>query len=211
MPPGPQDEAALFGGLTSPKARELAMAGVECFAEKGFYGTTTRDIANRVDLSPAAVYVHFPSKAELLYTISAAGHEDALRALKGAAAAEEDPLRRIEAMVSAFAAWHARNHRLARVVQYELHALPEPRREEIGALRRRFREQFEAAIDAGTKAGLLVVPDPAGATLAILSLCIDIARWYSPTGPRSPQQLGDLFGGLMMQMLEGGTAPSEGS
>jgi AcrR family transcriptional regulator len=202
MPTDTSDEAALFESLAAPKARELAAAGVECFAEKGFYGTTTRDIAERVGLSPAAVYVHFRSKADLLYTISRIGHEGALLPLEEAAR-HDDPVDRLRAMVAGFASWHARNHRLAKVVQYELHALPDERQEEIRAMRRRFGETFEAAIEEGAGSHTPEGPDPAGATLAILSLCIDVARWYSPGGRLSPNELGELYADLMLGMLGG--------
>lgn len=196
---GPGD--ALFEELSAPKARELATAGIECFAEKGFFGTTTRDIANRVGLSPAAVYVHFPSKAELLYTISRLGHEDALSVLTAAGAGKGTPTERLEAMVSDFAAWHARNQRLAKVVQYELDALPTERRAELGATRQRFRKPIEEVVEEGVETGEFVVPDIPGAVLAIVSLCIDVARWYSPSGSRSPESLGRLYADLMARMM----------
>jgi len=39
---------------------------MDCFAARGFRGTTTRDIAARVGITEAALYRHFPSK-EALY------------------------------------------------------------------------------------------------------------------------------------------------
>jgi AcrR family transcriptional regulator len=48
-------------------------AAVNAFAEKGFHGTTTRDIADAIGRSPAAIYVHHRSKEELLYLISKEG------------------------------------------------------------------------------------------------------------------------------------------
>lgn len=198
------EEPSLLEQIEAPAARALATAGVECFAEKGFHPTTTRDIAKRAGLSPAAVYVYFPTKAELLYTLSKIGHESALEALERAPAEELDPARRLGAMVSAFAAWHARNHRLARVVQYELDALPQNRRAEIVAIRQRFRACIEFELEAGLKAGRFSIPDVPGATLATLSLCIDVARWYSPSGSRSPDDLGALYGDLILRMVGAG-------
>lgn len=196
-----EHEESLFDGLHAPRARELAIAGVECFAAKGFYGTTTRDIAGRVGLSPAAVYVHFPSKADLLYTITKAGHEDALAALTAAEGQEGTPGQRLEGMVFSFATWHARNHRLAKVVQYEQDALPVERRNELSTIRRRFRKPIEAVIHEGVENGEFAVPDISGAALAILSLCIDVARWYSPSGGRSPEDVGRLYADLMYRMV----------
>jgi AcrR family transcriptional regulator len=194
-------DPGLLDHINPPAARRLAAAGLECFAEKGFHATTTRDIATRAKLSPAAVYVHYKSKGDLLYSISRVGHEAALSALEEAAGDESDPARRIELLVIAFAGWHARNHRLARVVQYELDFLPGDRREEILEIRQRFGDLIEAELREGIKAGKLTVTDVSGATLAILSLCIDVARWFSESGPRTPDEIGELYGGLMLKML----------
>jgi AcrR family transcriptional regulator len=196
------DEEALFDRLSTPNARALVSAGVECFAAKGFYGTTTRDIAGRVGLSPAALYVHFSSKEELLFTICKLGHEGALLALETAAGTDLTPTERLEGMVSRFATWHARNHRLAKVVQYELDALSAERRPELSVMRQKFRRLIEAAIADGAATRAFTAPDVSGVTLAILSLCIDVARWYSPEGARAPDDLGRLYADLIIRMLD---------
>ena len=60
--------------MTIVTARErLLEAAVEAFAEKGFTATTTRDIASRAGMSPAAVYVHHDTKENLLFTVSVEG------------------------------------------------------------------------------------------------------------------------------------------
>ena len=58
----------------STRAKLLTVAR-DSFATKGFYGTTTRDIAAAAGISPAAVYVHHRTKESLLFAISLAGHE----------------------------------------------------------------------------------------------------------------------------------------
>ena len=66
-----------------PDARtRLAAAAIDAFAARGFHGTTTRDISTAAGMSPAALYVHYPSKEQLLYEISRSGHLDALAALR---------------------------------------------------------------------------------------------------------------------------------
>jgi len=45
---------------------QILRAAMDCFAARGFRGTTTRDIATRVGITEAALYRHFPSK-EALY------------------------------------------------------------------------------------------------------------------------------------------------
>ena len=73
--------------MTTITARErLINAAVEAFAEKGFAATTTRDIASRAGMSPAAVYVHHDSKESLLFSVSLNGHRKALEVITSAAA-----------------------------------------------------------------------------------------------------------------------------
>src|SRR5580658_7099946 len=55
--------------IESPSIHRILLAAVECFAKTGFHAASTRDIAKKAKLSPAAVYVHFHSKEELLYTV----------------------------------------------------------------------------------------------------------------------------------------------
>ena len=39
--------------------------------------------------------------------------------------------------------------------------------------------------------------------LAVLSLCIDLARWYEPSSDHnSAQGVGELYAGLVIRMLE---------
>lgn len=60
---------------------------MEAFAERGYHATTTRDIAGRAGMSPAALYIHYKTKEELLHRISRIGHDRALGILRTAAAA----------------------------------------------------------------------------------------------------------------------------
>ncbi|MDN5853142.1 MAG: TetR/AcrR family transcriptional regulator, partial [Actinomycetia bacterium] len=62
----------------------LIDAAVEAFAERGFHATTTRDIAARAGMSPAALYVHHASKEDVLYEVSRLGHAGALDVVRNA-------------------------------------------------------------------------------------------------------------------------------
>jgi hypothetical protein len=45
------------------------------------------------------------------------------------------------------------------------------------------------------------VPDVRTAALAVLSLGIDVARWYTDDGPLSPATLGEHYAALILKML----------
>lgn len=181
--------------------RRLLEAAVDAFAERGFGGTSTRDVAVRAGRSPAAVYIHYDSKEALLYAISLEGHMDALDCLKLAYASSEDPAARLHGMVSAFSDWHMENTKLARVVQYELHALSKAHRADIISRRRRFHRVMVGALREGIRAGQFQVDDVNGTARALLSLCIDLVRWFDPVRGRDSRAIAQLNADLALRMV----------
>ncbi|MEV1022647.1 TetR/AcrR family transcriptional regulator [Streptomyces sp. NPDC050264] len=187
--------------VTPDAARRLLVAAVEAFAERGYHATTTRDIASRAGMSPAALYIHYKTKEELLLRISRIGHEKALAILRRAADGEGSAADRLAEAVRSFVRWHAGHHTTARVVQYELDSLGEEHRPAIVELRRRSDNAVREIINDGVKAGEFDVPDVPGTTVAVLSLCIDVARWFNTEGRRTPDEVGALYADLVLRMV----------
>jgi AcrR family transcriptional regulator len=185
----------------SAARRRLLDAAVDAFAEHGFGGTGTRDIAVRAGRSPAAVYIHHDSKEALLYAISLEGHLAALDCLHRAYAAADDPADRLYGMVSAFSRWHMANAKLGRVVQYELHALTEAHRTEIVSLRRRAHRVMVDALEDGIRAAEFRVGDVDGTARALLALCIDLVRWFDPARSRDPEAVARLNADLSLRIV----------
>ncbi|MFF2008716.1 TetR/AcrR family transcriptional regulator [Streptomyces sp. NPDC058195] len=194
-------DSAPWAEVTPEAARRLLVAAVDAFAERGYHATTTRDIAGRAGMSPAALYIHYKTKEELLHRISRIGHDRALSVLEAAADGGGTAGERLAEAVRSFVRWHAERHTTARVVQYELDALGEEHRAEIVELRRRSDAVVRRIIGEGVRAGEFDVPDVPGTTLAVLSLCIDVARWFSTGGSRTPDEVGELYAGLVLRMV----------
>ncbi|WP_335982280.1 MULTISPECIES: TetR/AcrR family transcriptional regulator [Streptomycetaceae] len=190
-----------WGDITPDAARRLVIAAVEAFAERGYHATTTRDIAGRAGMSPAALYIHYKTKEELLYQISKVGHHRSLAMLAEARDAEGTPAERLAGAVRVFVRWHAEHHTTGRIVQYELGALAPEHYREIVVLRRQSEDAIRTIIKDGVATGEFDVPDVSGTTLAVLSLCIDVARWFSPDGSRTPDEVGALYAGLVLRMV----------
>jgi AcrR family transcriptional regulator len=193
---------------TSAVARALLASAVECFAGRGFHATTTRDITAGVGLSPGALYVHFSSKEEVLFEITRTGHERALEALRSQADDGGSALR-VRRLVACLVAWHARHHTVARVCQYELAALEPEHHAAVLDLRQQFSEVLRRAVARGAQEGVFDVPDVNRAVRAILSLGIDLVRWYRLDDADSPEALGEFYGELALRML--GAHPPPGS
>ncbi|WP_432056661.1 TetR/AcrR family transcriptional regulator [Streptomyces sp. bgisy022] len=194
-------DAQPWGEVTPDAARRLLLAAVEAFAERGYHATTTRDIAGRAGMSPAALYIHYKTKEELLHRISRIGHEKVLEVLRSASRAEGSPTERLAGAVSSFVRWHAGGRTTARVVQYELDSLGPDARAEIRELRRQVDAEVRTIIEEGARTGEFDVIDVHGTTLAVLSLCVDVARWFKVDGPSTPEEVGALYADLVLRMV----------
>ena len=179
----------------------LLDAAVSAFAEKGFHGTTTRDIAAAAGMSPAALYVHHRSKEELLYLISRSGHEHTLALMRAGVASSDEPTQQLRTIVRDFAVDHARAHTGARVVNYELAALSPEHVREIREIRQQIDQEIRQVVEAGVAAGEFDTPDPRMAAVALLSLGIDIARWYRDEGSWTPDDIADHYADLALRVV----------
>src|SRR3954453_23172638 len=173
----------------APDSRtRLALAAVEAFAAKGFHGTTNRDISTAAGMSPAALYVHHRSKEELLYELAPLGHERVLEMVRASVATCDDPVEQLGTLVEDFVRDHAVVHTGARVINYELAALSEEHLAEIVAIRHDIDVVVRGVIDRGVAAGVFHTPDAHMTALAVLSLGIDVARWFREGGRGTPDE-----------------------
>ena len=180
----------------------MLLSALDAFAARGFHAATTREIGEGAGMSPAAVYVYYKSKHDLLFEISRVGHEASLAVVLAAlAGSSDDPAERVSAFTSVFAKWHADNHVLARVIQYELKNLPTPQLRKIVAIRDRFETLLHDELSAGVDRGAFRVTELRDTTRAVLSLCIDLARWYEPSPERTSEAIASLYERLVMGML----------
>jgi AcrR family transcriptional regulator len=189
--------------------RRLLTSAVRCFAANGYHATTTRDITAGVGLSPAALYVHFPSKELVLFEIIRAGHERALACVQDPSIdAAANAVDRLRAIVSQYTAWHARHHVAARVSQYELAGLTAEHYDVIIQLRHLTNEVFRGAVKRGIGEGAFAPVDVSRIVRAMLSLSIDLVRWYRLDGSDSPEQLGEFYADLALRIVMH-TVPTE--
>ena len=179
----------------------LTRAAIEAFATRGFHGTTTRDISTAAGMSPAALYVHHRSKEELLFGLAHVGHSRVLELVRASIARSEDPVTQLGDLVEDFVRDHAVSHTGARVINYELAALSEEHRAEIVTIRHEIDLAVREVVDRGVATGAFASPDPHMTSLAILSLGIDVARWYRDDGRWTPDQVAAHYRLLALRMV----------
>jgi hypothetical protein len=107
----------------------------------------------------------------------------------------------LRSLVARFVAWHAHHHVAGRVSQYELAALTPGHYAEILQLRRQSTDIFRQAVSRGIDEGTFAAVDVHRVVRAILSLGVDLVRWYRTGGPDSPEQLGAFYADLALGMV----------
>jgi len=200
------EEAELWPGA-GDSTRKLLLAALAAFAQRGYHGTTTRHIAERAEMSAAAIYTYYKSKSELLYQISWAGHVALLREMQAVFARSATPVQRLRNLVRAHVRFHARMHTLARVANYELHSLDAENRRAIVEIRDEMEAIMREAIRLGTESGAFDVPDLELATVSLLSLGIDVSRWFVPGKRLSPDALADEYADMAVRILSDRSLP----
>ena len=170
--------------------------------EKGFHGTSMRDIAARAGTSVSHTYYYFPSKQDLLWQIVHAITAELIAALHAAvAAAGEAPADRLAAIVRAHVLLHAQSQDASFVGNTELRSLRPGDRRTFIAMRDEVSAIFKAAIQAGVQRGDFACPEPAEVNLALVTMCTAVADWYRADGPLAPPAMADRYAAIALRMV----------
>jgi AcrR family transcriptional regulator len=188
------------GGLLARHAEALSseeqilLAALACFVEKGFHGTTVRSIAARGGLSVPGLYHHFPSKTALLERLIDDTMDDLITTTESAlAAAGPGVVERFDAVVTAHVRFHCERSEESFIGNSELRSLAPTARKRT--IRKRDRQQhiFDTVIAEGVAAGVFDIEPHHDASRAMVTMCTAVATWYRRSGPRSAQEIVEIY------------------
>jgi len=191
-------EESLFEPDEHASMRRVLLASLDTFAELGYHGTATRDIARRAQISAGGLYSHYDSKQALLERISRATHEGMLRRMIAARDEGGTPTECLGRIVRAHVRFHATFNTACRVANYELHSLTPTRRRQMGELRQQMERVVTEVLQRGIHSREFIVEDRALVTMFILSLGIDVSRWFRPGHRLTPDALADQYSTLVL-------------
>jgi AcrR family transcriptional regulator len=99
----------------------IEQAAIRLFVGKGVSDTSVRDIARAVDLSEGALYRHFVSKDELVWSLFERHYIDFARELHAVSGQEESAHAKVAAMIRQFCRAHDENPTLFRFLLFVQH------------------------------------------------------------------------------------------
>lgn len=196
----PRFAADIFGDQRSNSMRRLVISAIENFAAKGYHGTTTRDIARGADMSPAALYVHFPSKKDLLFKLTRAMASAMIEDLARARGMTDDPRQQLHAFVASYVHCNARMHTAVHVATLEYQVLDPEQHAIIEDIRLQVNRIFDECLTTGRALGYFTFSDTTVMRTAILALCVSVSSWFSADGPRTAEEIAEEYGRLVLNM-----------
>jgi AcrR family transcriptional regulator len=196
------------GNALKRRSAEIIAAAAKVFAQRGYHGASTQDIADVLGMRQASLYYYFDSKDAALEAVCASGVEDyAVRALRIA----RDPgsaSDKVAKLVFQHLAPMAERIDFTRVFHGERRFLPQPARRRIRAFERRYERIIERVIEQGVIAGEFRRDlDPRMATLALLGLGNSAAAWYGREPGATLERITSNYVDLLVRAFRKGSAP----
>jgi AcrR family transcriptional regulator len=164
----------------SPRRRapEIIDAAARVFAERGFHGATTQDIADVLGIRQASLYYYFASKEGALELVCLKGVEGFFEAAKAIASGPGKPSERLIRLIESHLSPLIDRSDFVRVFLSERQHLPAESRRRIGKWSRGLEKIFEDVLKEGVRtAELRSDLDTRLAALAILGMTNAVAGW----------------------------------
>lgn len=186
---------------TTPREEEILTAAARIFREKGYHGTSVRDIAESVGLLKGSLYHYIRSKEELLARLFEGALEETVRELEEIAARDASATERLGEMVRAYVRSVTANLDAVGLYLREWRSLPPPQLSRLRARRRAMRTLFETVLSEGQRRREFAAGDPKISALAILGMCNWLYEWYRPRGRLRPEQLAEELAGRAIRSV----------
>ncbi|MDT3684288.1 MAG: TetR/AcrR family transcriptional regulator [Pseudorhodoplanes sp.] len=186
---------------THRRSPEIIEAAARVFAERGYHGATTQDIADVLNIRQASLYYYFPSKEVALEIVCTRGVEDFYKAAQAIADGPGSAAERLAALIRSHISPILDRGDFVKVFLTQRQFLPNESRRRVGKWSQQIEKIFETVIRAGIRSGEFRSDvDPRLTTLALLGMANGVAGWYAKENT-SIERIGGEFVALTLQGL----------
>ncbi len=176
-------------------------AAASIFSEKGYHATSMQDIADAVHLQKASLYHHFTSKQEILIAILDLALGLINTRLEQAQSQALTPEARLRQAMVTYLQTIAENQSLAAVLLLDLRSLDPELKARQAPQREKFENLWKQLILDGVTAGIFNNVDASLIGRAILGVMNWTVTWYRQDGPRSANEIANLYADLLLRGL----------
>lgn len=171
----------------------ILSAALDSFHERGYHGTSVREVARRAGVTVPVLYYYHENKEGLLTALLELSTGNVLaRARAADIDGGADPVRRLANVVEAIVLRMTSRARLV-ALEAEVRYLSPANRQRYSTVRKGIEEMVLRIVEDGTAAGDFEVDDPVETTRALLGMCQSIPRWYRIEGPLAPADVAQRY------------------
>src|SRR5262249_25616397 len=157
---------------------DVREAALTLFAERGYHGTSMKDIAAVLGIRAPSLYNHLESKQALLQEIMLGTMETLIREQDAVLATTDDVVERPRRTMEARARFHSGYAGEVRIGNSQIPHLDEPMQTRIRELRRRYARPWISLIEQGVAEGRFETPSPQLAAYAMLQMGMGVSLWF---------------------------------
>lgn len=170
--------------VTTRTTREdIVAAAGRMFADKGYHGTSMRDLGRELGLLGSSLYSHIESKEDLLVEVVDEGALLFLNSSERAMAVAGGAEQRLRALIAGHVGVVLDHLDVVRTYLNEARMLDESHRARVVSARDRYESRFRQVIVEGIEEGVFRSDvDPKITAIFILSILNAVERWYQPSG-----------------------------
>jgi AcrR family transcriptional regulator len=182
-------------------AERIRLAAVELFRDRGYHGTSVRDLAQVVSMETASLYYHYPSKQDILLALMDRTMDDLIDGIGRSITDKGGAEARLKSAVRFHVDFHLSRQAEAFVSHSELRSLTEENRRRIIAKRDRYEEFLRTVLMAGIEENCFEIEDVALTSTAILMMCSGVSDWFGRRGRLSRVSVADQYVNLIVRMI----------
>ena len=130
-------------------------AAASVFAEKGFHGASTKDIAEQMGIKQGSLYYYFKSKEDALGEVCLFGIEDYVHRMEDIATSDQPFEAKLMATITSHLSSYREKNEALKVHNDERLYLPESKRTKLKQLGSSYRQSLEGVFEEGVKSGAL--------------------------------------------------------
>jgi len=170
--------------VTTRNSREdVVRAAGRLFADRGYHGTSMRELGKELGLLGSSLYSHVSSKQDLLVEVVEEGARLFEASAEQALEVEGTAAERLDALIAGHVDVVIDNLEVARTYLNEARMLDGEHRARIVSARDHYEQAFRSVIREGIAEGSFNAGVDAKTTsIFILSILNAIERWYRPEG-----------------------------
>lgn len=187
---------------TQRRMAQIVDAAAAVFAQKGYHGASTQDIADQLGMRQASLYYYFGSKEEALAAVCRIGVEGYVERARTVAASPISARQKVSALIrSHLSPMHDRAD-YVRVFLTQRQFLPTTARRRVRAAARAYEAIIASVIDAGVAdRSFRDDLDSAEIALTILGACNAATAWPGAVAALSVERTITVIDAMMLRAL----------